>query len=84
MYRHKHALFYCKDGNFVQGQHNKKMDHEDYSLTDGASYYADNSQYEAVLRATDKWVEFKQPVTSYSSFMMPPALTCTLLDYNLQ
>ena len=43
---YKDALHFGKDGFFQAGQHDKKMDHKDPSLTNGAAYFVDNEEYE--------------------------------------
>lgn len=47
--RYAHVLSYSKDGNFMQSQHDKKMDKDDFPLTKGASYYAHEDEYASYL-----------------------------------
>lgn len=65
---YKDALHYAKDGNFNINQHDKKMDHEDFALTDGAAYYADNEEYEHYLKEMQVYPEMQEETATCSNF----------------
>jgi hypothetical protein len=46
----------------VQGQHDKKMDMNDYSLTDDAAYYPANDHFEEYLKLTGNIPELSAEV----------------------
>lgn len=44
------ALYHTVDGNFHQNQKDKPLDVDDTPLTKGASYYADEEDFEKLQR----------------------------------
>ncbi|GJE91050.1 hypothetical protein PsYK624_071980 [Phanerochaete sordida] len=62
------ALQYAKDGNFSINQHDKKMDHKDFALTDGAAYYVANEEYNTFLKAVEQIPECEEETGICSDF----------------
>lgn len=46
---HKHTLFLCADGNFRLARKYKNEDIEDFSLSDGRSYFVEDEFYNKFL-----------------------------------
>ncbi|KAI0071051.1 hypothetical protein K474DRAFT_1736809 [Panus rudis PR-1116 ss-1] len=62
------ALHYGKDGFFQANQHNKKMDHEDPSLTDGAAYFVRNAEYMQYLETMEQFPDAQEETSICSKF----------------
>lgn len=61
--RYKDALHFGKDGFFQAGQHNKKMDHDDPALSNGAAYFVDNEEYAQYLKEMNQYQDIQEEVS---------------------
>ncbi|KAH9829608.1 uncharacterized protein C8Q71DRAFT_863183 [Rhodofomes roseus] len=66
--RYKDALHYAKDGNFHLSQHDKKMDHADVPLMDGAAYYVHSDAYRDYLEKMNVYEGAQEETTTCSNF----------------
>ncbi|KAH9931367.1 uncharacterized protein B0H18DRAFT_1116521 [Fomitopsis serialis] len=66
--QYKDALHYGKDGNFSLSQHDKKMDHADPPLMDGAAYYVDSEAYRDYLDKMKVYDDAQDETTTCSKF----------------
>ncbi|KAH9934387.1 uncharacterized protein B0H18DRAFT_870111, partial [Fomitopsis serialis] len=66
--RYKDALHYAKDGNFSLSQHDKKMDHEDLPLMDGAAYYVNSKDYRDYLEKMQVYSDAQDETGTCSNF----------------
>ncbi|KAI0081939.1 hypothetical protein K474DRAFT_1694643 [Panus rudis PR-1116 ss-1] len=62
------ALHYGKDGFFQANQHNKKMDHLDPALTDGAAYFVDSTEYSEYLKEMNQYPDVQEETSICSKF----------------